>query len=50
VLNRPFGGGRLPKIDAPTASAWMDKHCAEHPRARLADAAAALVDHLASRR
>jgi hypothetical protein len=37
---------RLLRIDAPTASAWMERYCGEHPRARLADAAADLIDEL----
>ena len=41
---------RLPRIDAIGASDWMDKYCREYPMARLVDAAAALVDHLATRR
>jgi hypothetical protein len=41
---------RLPRIDAVSVSDWMDTYCAKRPMARLTDAAAALVDHLASRR
>jgi hypothetical protein len=41
---------RLPRIDAVSVSDWMDKYCGERPMARIVDAAAALVDHLASRR
>ena len=40
---------RLPRIDAVSVSDWMDTYCAKHPMARIVDAAAALVDHLASR-
>ena len=40
---------RLPRIDAVGVSDWMDTYCARHPMARIVDAAAALVDHLASR-
>jgi len=41
---------RLPRIDAVSVSDWMDKYCGQRPMARIVDAAAALVDHLASRR
>jgi hypothetical protein len=40
---------RLARIDAPSVNAWMDKYCSEHPRARVADAAARLVDELTRR-
>jgi hypothetical protein len=40
---------RLPRIEAVGVSDWMDTYCAKRPMARLVDAAAALVDHLASR-
>jgi hypothetical protein len=35
---------RLARIDAPSINAWMDKYCSGHPRARIADAAARLID------
>jgi hypothetical protein len=41
---------RLPRIDAVSVSDWMDTYCAKRPMARVVDAVAALVDHLASRR
>jgi hypothetical protein len=41
---------RLARIDAPSVNAWMDKYCREHPRARIADAAATLIDELTTRR
>ena len=41
---------RLPRIDAVSVSDWMDDYCEKHPRARIADGAAALIDHLATRR
>ena len=41
---------RLARIDAPSVNAWMDKYCSEHPRARIADAAATLIDELTRRR
>jgi hypothetical protein len=40
---------RLARIDAPSVNAWMDKYCSEHPRARIADAAARLIDELTRR-
>lgn len=41
---------RLPRIDAVSVSDWMDDYCKKHPRARIADGAAALIEHLATRR
>ena len=41
---------RLPRIDAVSVSDWMDDYCRKHPRARIADGAAALIEHLATRR
>jgi len=40
---------RLPRIDAISVSDWMDKYCGARPMARIVDAAAALVEHLATR-
>ena len=40
---------RLPRVDSQTVSDWLEAYCAEHPRARIADGAAALIDHLVSR-
>ncbi len=40
---------RLARIDAASVNAWMDKYCSEHPRARIADAAARLIDELTTR-
>jgi hypothetical protein len=41
---------RLARVDTETVNAWMDKYCREHPRARIADAAATLIDELTRRR
>ena len=41
---------RLPRINAVSAIDWMDDYCKKYPRARIADGAAALIDHLATRR
>jgi len=41
---------RLPRIDAVSVSDWMDDYCKKHPRARIADGAAALIEHLTTRR
>ena len=41
---------RLPRINAVSTSDWMDDYCKKHPRARIVDGAAALIEHLATRR
>jgi len=41
---------RLPRIDVVSVSDWMDDYCKKHPRARIADGAGALIEHLSTRR